>query len=213
MKRISTITLLAFVVTTWGGATMSLAQEARPEVGAVERLQRQATASYDGAERPLSETAPVFFEDTLRTGAGARLTNRFADESLLTLGENATMVIDTFVYDPSTGAHTIALRNAAGAFLLAVESLGNAAENQVEVRTPVAVIGIRGTTVWGGEIDEGYGVLALDGTVTVTTDAGITTLRPGEGVTIVAPSEPYPVAVWDQAKVARAVATVTFEGE
>ena len=56
-------------------------------------------------------------------------------------------------------------------------------------------------------------MLALDGTVTVTTDAGVTTLRPGEGVTIVAPSEPYPVAVWGTAKVARAVATVSYEGD
>ena len=194
------------------GLASAHAQE-RPEVGAVERLQNQATASHGGAERPLALTVPVFFEDELRTGSNARLTSRLVDDSLLTLGENAAMLIDRFVYDPDADRRTVILRNAAGAFLLAVENLGNTSEDQVEVHTPLAIIGIRGTTVWGGEIDDGYGVLALDGTVTVTTDAGVTTLRPGEGVTIIAPSEPYPVAVWDAAKVGRAVATVSYDDE
>lgn len=194
-------------------ATVGHAQETRPEVGAVERLQNQATAQYADQERALADAAPVFFEDILHTGAGARLTSRFADESLLTLGENATMVIDQFVYDPGADARTLVLRNTAGAFLLAVENLGGSDDTRVEVRTPAAVIGIRGTTVWGGEIDDGYGVLALDGSVTVTTDVGTTVLRQGEGLTIIAPSEPFAPVVWGQAKVARAVATVSYEQE
>jgi len=213
MPRKTAIAFLALALIALVAPAPGQTEKTRPEIGAVERLQNQATASYDGAERPLALAAPVMFEDMLRTGAGARLTSRLVDDSLLTLGENASMIIDRFVYDPDADSRTVILRNAAGAFLLAVENLGNTPENQVEVHTPVAVIGIRGTTVWGGEIDDGYGVLALDGTVTVTTDAGITTLRPGEGVTIVAPSEPYPVAVWDTAKVARAVATVSYDGD
>lgn len=210
MQRILSIAGLAIFALSSGTAA---AQQARAEVGVVEKLRNQAVATYAGDERPLSLTAPVWFEDTLRTGADARLTSRFADDSRLTLGENAAVLIDRFVYDPGTGSRTIALRSAAGAFLLAVENLGDGARNSVEVRTPVAVIGIRGTTVWGGEIDDGYGVLALDGTVTVTTDARTTTLRPGEGVTIIAPSEPYAPVVWGPAKVARAVATVSYDDE
>ena len=213
MKRRLATAVATLVSAALMSALPAKAEQSRPEIGAVERLQKQASASYDGAERPLSLAAPVLFEDMLRTGSGARLTSRFADDSLLTLGENATMVVDRFVYDPDASGRTVILRNATGAFLLAVENLGDTPENRVEVHTPVAIIGIRGTTVWGGEIDDGYGVLALDGTVTVTTDAGVTNLRPGEGVTIVAPSEPYPVAVWDTTKVARAVATVSYDGE
>lgn len=213
MRQCGATLVLALAMGALTAIAPGQADESRVEVGAVERLQEQAFARYDETERPLAVAAPVLFEDILQTGAGARLTSRFADESLLTLGENATMVIDRFVYDPNADDRAIVLRNAAGAFLLAVENLGDTAESRVEVHTPVAIIGIRGTTVWGGEIDDGYGVLALDGTVTVTTDAGVTTLRPGEGVTIVTPSEPYPTLVWDAAKVARAVATVSYEGE
>ena len=209
MKRL----FVTLVLITSFAAVQGQAQDARPEVGAVERLQKQATADYGGTERTLALTAPVFFEDTLRTGTGARLTSRFADDSLLTLGENAAMTVDAFIYNPDADTRTVALRSAAGAFLLAVETLGSSGETQVEVRTPLAVIGIRGTTVWGGEIDEGYGVLALDGSVTVTTDAGITTLQPGQGVTIVTASEPYPIAIWPPAKVARAVATIRYDEE
>ncbi len=206
-------TLAAAAAWTALAAPPSLAETARLEIGAVERLQKRATATYDGDERNLTLSAPVLFEDALQTGSGARMTSRFQDDSTLTLGENATMVVDRFIYDPEAADRTVVLRNVAGAFLLAVEDMAEAAQNNIEIHTPVAIIGIRGTTVWGGEIDDGYGVLALDGTVTVSTDVGVTTLRPGEGVTIVAPSEPYPVAVWDAAKVARAVATISYEGE
>jgi hypothetical protein len=38
---------------------------------------------------------------------------------------------------------------------------------KVQIRTPVAAIDVRGATVWGGPIDNGYGVIVLSGKVTV----------------------------------------------
>jgi hypothetical protein len=36
----------------------------------------------------------------------------------------------------------------------------------VQIRTPVGAIGLRGTTVSGGPIDKGYGVIVLSGGAT-----------------------------------------------
>jgi hypothetical protein len=39
---------------------------------------------------------------------------------------------------------------------------------QVHIHTPVGAIGLRGSNVWGGPIDHGYGVIVHSGEVTVT---------------------------------------------
>ena len=76
---------------------------------------------------------------------------------------------------------------------------------------PVAVLAIRGTTVWGGPIDGAYGVLALEGMVTVTTAAGAVTLRAGQATMIAAPGQaPGAPGAWDAEKTARAIATISF---
>src|SRR6185312_15271332 len=48
--------------------------------------------------------APVHLKDELRTGANARLQVTFLNETQLTLGEHASVVIDRYVYDPDSGA-------------------------------------------------------------------------------------------------------------
>jgi hypothetical protein len=50
---------------------------------------------------------------------------------------------------------------------------------KVQIGTPVGAIGLRGTTVWGGPIDNGYGVIVLSGEVTVTGRRG--TVAPETG--------------------------------
>lgn len=187
------------------------ARAAEPvQVGMVARLTGEAQAGQAGASRALSVPDGLFYRDRLVTGADSRLLGRLADHSEVTLGANAELVLDEFIYDPAADRRMISLRSLAGAFLLAVDDAIAPAGTEITITTPAAVIGIRGTTVWGGEIDAGYGVLALDGRVTVTTPAGTQTLEPGEGVTITLPGQPVPVVTWPDDKVQRAVATVTF---
>ena len=71
---------------------------------------------------------------------------------------------------------------------------------------------MRGTTVWGGSIDGGYGVLVLDGEVTVETHSGSVTLNAGEATMIYeAGGEPQLAHSWPKEKIDRAVATISFQ--
>jgi len=84
----------------------------------------------------------------------------------------------------------------------------------VAVTTPVATVGIRGTEFWGGPIDDQIlGVFLIDGAVTVTNALGEQVLdTPGQGTNISTPdAAPGAVTIWPADKVARAVATVTFQ--
>ena len=82
----------------------------------------------------------------------------------------------------------------------------------VAINTPVGTLGVRGTTVWGGAIDGGYGVLVLDGEVTVETAGGRVTLQKGQATMIYdrsgAPDFPH---IWPKAKIDEAVRTISFQ--
>ncbi len=206
-----TILVAAFVAVLLPAA---LAADPRPEIGQVDRLQGAASARYEGTARALKPSDMIYLDDVLSTEAGARLLVRLADETELTLGEEAELVVDRFVYDPDGEAGSLVVRSLAGAFLFTGGLVEKASGAEVRIDTPVATLGIRGTTAWGGQIDGLYGIMVIDGTVTVATDAGQVTLGPGDGSSIAdRAAPPGPIKRWAPEKVARARATVAFDPE
>lgn len=183
----------------------------RPGVGNVDRVQPQATATYDAETRTLDVDNEVFYEDLLETGAGARLAVTLADGTDLTLGENASLRIDSFVYLPEGRTGKLGVTVLEGAFLFVGGETETKEHSRVEIETPVATLGVRGTTVWGGRIDGSFGVLVTEGQVTVRNQAGELNLGPGQGTQIEAVDAlPSPAKTWPEAKVQRALATVRF---
>lgn len=85
-------------------------------------------------------------------------------------------------------------------------------DKKIAISTPVADIGVRGTEFWGGPLVAKYGVLLLNGEVTVSNQAGSVTLsQPGQGTDIPSPLDPPGApSVWPAEKVARAIETVTL---
>jgi hypothetical protein len=81
---------------------------------------------------------------------------------------------------------------------------------KVQIRTPVGAIGVRGTTVWGGPIDNGYGVIVLSGEATVTGRRGTVTLKQGQGTMLFGDGKPRRAAAWPAGRMKRAVASITF---
>lgn len=202
-----TVALAALLAWTAGASASE-----RVRVGAVEQVQAKADALYgvNADPRNLERTSPVLFRDLVRTGEAARLKAILEDGTELTLGENARLLIDEFVYEPGANDGSLTVRVMTGAFLF----VGGAVEgdnSQVAIATPVGTLGVRGTTVWGGPIDDGYGVLVLDGEVEVATAGGSVTLRAGEATMIdTADAAPAAAQSWSDEKTARAVASISF---
>ncbi len=179
-------------------------------LGAVDKVQAQVDATQAGRTRALAVNSDLYFRDRCQSGEGARLQATLKDGTQLTLGEHATLVVDEFVYDPTTSRGKLAVRIAKGAFLYVGGLIEGEPGAKVRMRTPAAAIGVRGTTVWGGPIDKGFGVLALSGEVTVTGRRGTVTLKQGEGTMLFADGKPRRVVTWPAAKVQRAIATIAF---
>jgi hypothetical protein len=160
------------------GARVALAEPIA--VAAVDKVQAHVDATQAGETRALAADSDVYFRDRCHSGEGARLQATLKDGAQLTLGENATVVVDDFVYDPSRSRGELSLRVVKGAFLYVGGQVERLTAAKVRIQTPVAAIGVRGTTVWGGPIDSGYGVIALSGEVTVTGRRGTVTLKQGQ---------------------------------
>ena len=188
-----------------------VAHAATVTVGAVEKVQERAEAAQAGVLRTLAAASPVLFQDKLRTGAESRLEAKLEDGTVLTLGANARMTVDEFVYRPGAEGGKLALTVSQGAFLFVGGKIEGPTGGNVAIHTPVGMLGVRGTTVWGGPIDGGYGVLVLRGEVEVTTPNGAVTLHKGQGTMVRARQAPTAAGPWPEGRVKRTVATIAFD--
>lgn len=101
------------------------------------------------APQPAVLRQRVALNDEVRTGAASQLQILLLDRSVFTVGANARLTVDRFVYDPRRSVRSVSATVTRGAFrFMSGRSLGVGANNG-SVRTPVATIGIRGTIVEG----------------------------------------------------------------
>lgn len=182
----------------------------RMPVGSVTKVEHQATAIQGSTARLLDAKDELMFKDKLRTGPGGRLEAKLDDGSMLTLGENGRMTIDDFVYRPDKDGGKLALSVPTGAFLFVGGKVEGATGGNVAIQTPVGTIGVRGTTVWGGQIDGGFGVLVLSGEVSLTTKRGTVMMHKGQGTMVYNGKSPADAAPWPDDRTKRAVASISF---
>ncbi len=99
--------------------------------------------------RPAVLRARVMLNDEVRTGASSQLQILLLDRTVFTVGANARVAVDRFVYDPRSNSRSTGVSVTKGAFrFMSGRSLGRPS-GPVSVRTPVATIGIRGTIFEG----------------------------------------------------------------
>jgi hypothetical protein len=192
--------------------SMSSAQAAEPAViGNATQLRPEAGARWQGKPRALAVGAELHRDEQVWTARGARLDIRFADGSLVTLGENARLVLDEFVLPEGGGAGNQVRRSNTGALRFVGGAVDRSRPGATRIVTPIAIMTVRGTEFFAGPIDGAYGVFVYHGAVDVATAAGSVTLTDGEGTTLTASSvAPTPPIVWGAAKIARANALVGY---
>ena len=95
--------------------------------------------------------------DVAETTKG-RMQIDFVDETRLDVIDNSRVVIDEFVYDPSTGKGSLNMRATLGAVRYASGQIAKNSRQKVRLRTPTATISVRGTdfNMLVNEIGESY---------------------------------------------------------
>ena len=141
--------MFALLVLTPPLAACAAADDDPARVGFINKVENSAEiVSASGTTAAVVGT-PVHMKDELRTGDNARLQVTFRDNTVLTLGEKASLVIDSYVYDPDQGVGETVLQATKGAFRFVTGRIKDLKQKKIAVSTPVADIGIRGTGLLG----------------------------------------------------------------
>lgn len=86
----------------------------------------------------------VYRGDVVKTGADGRIGINFADGSSFNLSSNARMALDEFVYDPNGKSNSTFFNLTNGTMTFVAGGIAKTGDMKVD--TPVATMGIRGTT-------------------------------------------------------------------
>lgn len=142
------IVLLVIVAGVGGWMLFSPMRGEAGDVGVNTLVENDVTTASAGQDAWTASVVggDVYFGDRIATAADSRLEVRLLDRSNLSVGANARLTIDRFVYDPSRNAAGAMVSVLTGAFRYASDE---GKPEQVSFRTPGATIGIRGTVIEG----------------------------------------------------------------
>lgn len=200
---------LAFTLCLFSGIGSALADD---EAGTVSRMRGTATAQSPAETRPLATGDAVYVGDRIKTGADSRLELTLLDGAVMTLGDNSSLLIDQYLVSAS-GSGSGSLNVLGGVFLAVTGALGKTPGADFNVTTPVATIGVRGTTFWGELQSDGLLVALLDGrAIVITNPAGQVVIdQVGVATQVTAPQQqPAPPFTLTPAQLDAARATVAW---
>jgi hypothetical protein len=148
----------------WSGAAM-----AEPEIGAV--IQEQFTGALGtrtaGQAEDLVYAQTIFAEERVETNEAANTSLQFLDETSLYVGSRSSVVLDRFVYDPTTQSGEAAINFSKGAFRFITGNIKT--KDQVNLSTPTASMVIRGTHLLIFVLADGTSEInVLEGAVSLT---------------------------------------------
>jgi ferric-dicitrate binding protein FerR (iron transport regulator) len=171
------------------------------QVGSVEDVTGEAFGELEAVRRTLDRAAPVFLSEEVATGVASRLGMRLGRNTTVRLGEQARLKIDRFLVDAG-GVMTLQ----SGPLLFD----GQPRHAGLQVRSPFALIAVRGTRFFAGPSNDRFGVFVARGSVSVSSAGQQVILREGEGTDIASPgTPPTPVKRWAPERVRAALASVS----
>ena len=120
----------------------------------------------------------VYLGDVVQTGADGRLGINFTDGSSFNLSTNARMTLNEFVYDPNGKSNSTLFNLTKGTFTFVAGNIAKTGDMKVD--TPVATMGIRGTTPHVEITDDGtvkFSTLIEEGKSKLMKKAGTSAAR------------------------------------
>ena len=115
------------------------------EAGRIKVSKGEVQIERDGKRLPARVGATIQARDTVKTGADGSVGITFQDSSLLSAGPNSELVIERFVFDSTThkGEFDTALKK--GTLAVVSGKIVKQSPEAMRVKTPAAIMGVRGT--------------------------------------------------------------------
>jgi hypothetical protein len=125
------VTAIGRVVTAAGSVT-------------IEHVNAVVVQASTGQPTEVKVGDPVYLGDVVQTGADGKLGVAFTDGTAFTLSSSARMVLNEFVYDPNGKSNSTLFSLTKGTFTFVAGKVAKTGDMKID--TPVATMGIRGTT-------------------------------------------------------------------
>jgi len=163
--RAHTIALATGVILSVGGFIpgATLAQNAVKPIGKVlsasgavtiERVNAVVVQAALGDQPGQTKVGdPIYLGDIVATGPDGRAGIIFTDGTAFDLSSNARMAMTEFVYDPNSSSNSTLLSLTKGTFTFVAGKIAKSGDMKID--TPVATMGIRGTTPHVEILDDG----------------------------------------------------------
>lgn len=157
--------------------------DAANSIGKIHSLRMFGYGSLPGeTKKAVYQNDPVFSGQTMETVEKGAMTILFSDGTEFRLGPAASMTLDKYVYDPAGKANALNINMVSGMFRF---TTGRINKEAVQLKTPVATIGIRGTDFGVAVEKSGNTIIQVfSGQVAVGSKGGEKLVNPGEYISV-----------------------------
>jgi hypothetical protein len=121
------------------------ADEARP-IAQIKKVTGQAAVLRSGEHRPANVGDMLFVKDVIQTGPDGAIGITFIDNTVFSAGPSSQIALDEFQFDSNDfrGAMLADMRQ--GTLAVVSGDIARSTPGAMKVKTPTAVLGVRGTT-------------------------------------------------------------------
>jgi hypothetical protein len=176
---------------------------AETDAGWVETVRGEGYAQRAAERLTLQQNSRLFVNDRVETGGESRLGLRLGRSTQVKLGAHARVRIDNFLVN---AGGVLELQNGEMLF----DRPEGAPPARFSVRSPFALIAVRGTRFFAGMSNGVFGVFCARGRVDVSASGKTVTVLRGQGTNIIGiggtPSDP---TAWGQPRIQSAMASVS----
>jgi hypothetical protein len=128
------------------GAAYTFPTYAASDIGSISEIQGGGQIQRNTTTLPAAAKSGIEKMDTVSTNSQGKVKIIFEDKTTVNITENSKLVIDDFVYDGGNASKgKLGLKVALGTVRYASGALGHTNPEGVNITTPTATIGVRGT--------------------------------------------------------------------
>jgi hypothetical protein len=115
------------------------------DIGQIKTSKGQVTIEREGKTLPGGAGVRVQTSDIVRTGADGSVGITMDDDSLLSVGPNSVLSLDRYAFDPTTSKGRFDASLNKGTLAVISGRIAKQSPDAMTVRTPTAILGVRGT--------------------------------------------------------------------
>ena len=138
------LTRIGAIATVFAALSLSAVAGAA-EIGQIKTAKGQVTIDRDGRTLRGAVGARLQSADVVKTGADSAVGITMDDDSLLSAGPGSVLSLDRYAFEPTTGRGRFDASLNKGTLAVISGRIAKGSPDAMTVRTPTAVLGVRGT--------------------------------------------------------------------